>query len=326
MKKVKRHLLAAVVLLVTIMVAGTGIAAAQDYPTRPIRLIVPSGPGGGLDLIGRTVVSRIGDSLGQSVVVENKSGGGGDIATSLVAKAKPDGYTLLMASATYVVRPGMFNVPYDPIGDFAPVTQISSAPYAIVVNAALPVTSVSELIAYAKANPGKINFGSQGNGSLVHLVGEMIKANCGIDMVHVPYKGASAAFTDLLANQVQVGILTLPSAIPYMKSDKLRPLAVTSRERAKALPGLPTMIESGVKDFAVTQWHAVLAPKGTPQPIVERLNREIVKILQQDEAAKYLAKEGAEIVGSSPQQLEAHIKAESQKWRKLISDIGLRKQ
>jgi tripartite-type tricarboxylate transporter receptor subunit TctC len=314
--------LAAVALL--LMVAG--VSFAQDYPTRPIRLIVPSGPGGGLDLIGRSIVARIGDGLGKPVIVENKPGGGGDIATEMVAKAKPDGYTLLMASATYVVRAGMFKVPYDPIRDFAPVTQIAAAPYAIVVNASLPVKTVPEFIAYAKANPGKINFGSQGNGSLVHLVGEMIKANCGIDMIHVPYKGAGAAFTDLLANQVQLGILTLPSAMPYTKSDKLRPLAVTSRERAKAIPELPTMIEGGVKDFAVTQWHAVLAPKDTPRPIVERLNREILKVLQQDSATKYLANEGAEIVGSSPEQLEAHIKTEYEKWGKLIKQIGLRKE
>jgi tripartite-type tricarboxylate transporter receptor subunit TctC len=314
--------LAAVALLFTV----AGVSSAQDYPTRPIRLIVPSGPGGGLDLIGRSIVARIGDGLGKPVVVENKPGGGGDIATDLVAKAKPDGYTLLMASATYVVRAGMFKVPYDPIGDFAPVMQISAAPYAIVVNASLPVKSIPELVAYAKANPGKINFGSQGNGSLVHLVGELIKANCGIDMVHVPYKGAGAAFTDLLANQIQLGILTLPSALPYTKSDKLRALAVTSRERAQAIPELPTMIEGGVKDFTVTQWHAVLAPKGTPRPIVERLNQEIRKVLQQPEVAKYLANEGAEIVGSSPEQFEAHIKAEYEKWGKLIKQIGLRKE
>ena len=320
MKSVKVFLLAAVVLLAV----GAGASYAQDYPTKPIRLIVPSGTGGGLDLIARTVVSRIADGLGKSIVVENKAGGGGDIATETVAKSKPDGYTLLMASATYVVRAGMYKVPYDPIRDFAPVTQISAAPYAIVVNAALPVKSVSEFVAYAKANPGKINFGSQGNGSLVHLVGELIKVNCGINMVHVPYKGAGAAFTDLLANQIQLGILTLPSALPYMKSDKLRPLAVSGEKRAKAAPDLPTMMEAGVKNFAVTQWHGVLAPKDTPKPIVDRLNREILKVLQQGDSAKHLAEEGAEIVGSSPQQFETLIKADYEKWGKLIKQIGLR--
>ena len=324
MKKLRMFLLA--VVAVAVIVTGAGIAGAQDYPTKPIRLIIPSGPGGGLDLIGRSIVARIADSLGKAVVVENKPGGGGDVATELVAKSKPDGYTLLMASATFVVRAGMYKVPYDPIRDFAAVTQISAAPYAVVVNAALPVRTVPEFIAYAKAHPGKVNFGSQGNGSLVHLVGEMIKASCGIDMVHVPYKGAGAAFTDLLANQIQLGILTLPSALPYIKSDKLRALAVTGRERAKAAPELPTMIEGGVKDFAVTQWHAVLAPRETPRPIVERLNREILKVLRQDEATRHLAKEGAEIVGSSPQQLEAFIKSEQEKWGKLIKEIGLRKE
>ena len=318
MKKVKILLLAVAVLL------AVGGAYGQDYPTRPIRVIVPSGPGGGLDLIARTIVSRISDSLGKAIVVENKPGGGGDVAAETVAKAKPDGYTLLMASATYVVRANLYKVPYDPIRDFAPVTQISSAPYALVVHASLPVKSMAEFVAYAKSNPGKINFGSQGNGSLVHLTGELLKANCGISMIHVPYKGAGAAFTDLLANQIQLGILTLPSALPYTKSEKLRALAVTSEKRVKAAPDLPTTTEAGIKNFVVTQWHGVLAPKETPQSIVERLNREIVKVLQQDDAAKRLEGEGAEVVGSSPQQFETHIKSEYEKWGKLIKQTGIR--
>lgn len=313
------------VLLLAFMVSFLACAVyAQDYPTKPIRVIVPSGPGGGLDLIARTIVSKISDSLGKSVVVENKPGGGGDLAAENVAKAKPDGYTLLMASATYVIRANLYKVPYDPIRDFAPVIQISAAPYALVAHASLPAKSMTEFIAYAKANPGKLNYGSQGNGSMVHLTGELLKLNCGIDMVHVPYKGAAAAFTDLLANQIQLGILTLPSALPYTKSDKLRALAVTSEKRAKAVPGLPTTAEAGVNNFVVTQWHGVLAPRETPQPIIDRLNREIVKVLQQDEAAKRLEGEGAEVVGSTPQQFEAHIKAEYEKWGKLIKQTGIR--
>ena len=313
-----------VLLLATVLLLAAGVSCAEDYPTKPIRIIVPSGTGGGLDLIARTVVSRISDGLGKAVVIENKAGGGGDIATETVAKAKPDGYTLLMASATYLVRAGMYKVPYDPVRDFAPVTQVSAAPYAIVVNASLPAKSVSEFVAYAKANPGKINFGSQGNGSLVHLIGELIKANCGINMVHVPYKGAGAAFTDLLANQVQLGILTLPSALPYTKSEKLRALAVTGEKRAKAAPDLPTMAEAGIKNFVVTQWQGLLAPKDTPRPIVDRLNREVLKVLLQGDVAKNLAEEGAEIVGSSPQQFEALIKADYEKWVKLIKQAGIR--
>ena len=318
MKRVKVLLLVMAVLLVS------GVSHAQDYPARPIRLIVPMGTGGGTDLIARAVVAKIADGLGKAVVVENKAGGGGDMGIELVAKAKPDGYTLLMASATYLVRAGMYKVPYDPVRDFAPVTQVSAAPYAIVVNASLPAKSVSEFVAYAKANPGKINFGSQGNGSLVHLIGELIKANCGINMVHVPYKGAGAAFTDLLANQVQLGILTLPSALPYTKSEKLRALAVTGEKRAKAAPDLPTMAEAGIKNFVVTQWQGLLAPKDTPRPIVDRLNREVLKVLLQGDVAKNLAEEGAEIVGSSPQQFEALIKADYEKWVKLIKQAGIR--
>lgn len=323
--KMRKALLLAAVLLGATTVAGTGAAGAQDFPTRPIRIIVPMGPGGGTDLMARAVVAKIADSLGKSVVVENKSGGGGDIGAELVAKAKPDGHTLLMMSATLVVRAGMFNVPYDPIHDFTPVMQVTAAPYAIVVNASLPVKTIPEFIAYVKANPGKVNFGSQGNGSLVHLVGELMKATCGLDMVHVPYKGAGAAFTDLLANQVQLGILTVPSALPYTKSDKLRPLAVTSDQRLNALPELPTMLESGVPGFVVSQWQGLLAPKDTPKPIVDRLNREILTVLQQPETAKFLADQGAVRVGSSPEQFAAHMKAEFNRWGKLIRDIGLRR-
>ena len=318
MKRVKVLLLVMAVLLVS------GVSHAQDYPARPIRLIVPMGTGGGTDLIARAVVAKIADGLGKAVVVENKAGGGGDMGIELVAKAKPDGYTLLMASATYLVRAGMYKVPYDPVRDFAPVTQVAAAPYAIAVNSSLPAKSMAEFVAFAKANPGKINFGSQGNGSLVHLIGELIKANCGINMVHVPYKGAGAAFTDLLANQVQLGILTLPSALPYTKSEKLRALAVTGEKRAKAAPDLPTMAEAGIKNFVVTQWQGLLAPKDTPRPIVDRLNREVLKVLLQGDVAKNLAEEGAEIVGSSPQQFEALIKADYEKWVKLIKQAGIR--
>ncbi len=318
MKKIPVFILAVALLL------GAGAAYAQDYPTKPIRLIVPMGTGGGTDLIARTIVARIADGLGKAVVVENKPGGGGDMGIELVAKAKPDGHTLLMASATYLVRAGMYKVPYDPVRDFVPVMQVAAAPYAIVVNASLPVKSMAEFVAYAKANPGKINFGSQGNGSLVHLIGELIKATSGLDMVHVPYKGAGAAFTDLLANQVQLGILTLPSAMPYLKSDKLRPLAVTSEKRAKAVPDLPTMAEAGINNFVVTQWQGLMAPKDTPRPIVDRLNREILKVLQQADVVKHLADEGAEIVGGTPQQFETLIKADYDKWVKLIKQAGIR--
>jgi tripartite-type tricarboxylate transporter receptor subunit TctC len=318
MKKVKVLLLAAVVLL------AAGAVYAQNYPTKPIRIIVPSGTGGGLDLIARSVLARMADSLGKAIVVENRAGGGGDVGVETVAHAAPDGHTLILVSATYVVRAGMYKVPYDPVSDFTSVSQVSAAPYLFVVNASLPVKSVAELVAYAKSNPGKLNFGSPGNGSLVHLTGELFKASSGIEMIHVPYKGSGAAFTDLLANQIQLGILTLPAALPYVKSDKVRTLAVSSSQRVKVLPELPTMIESGIKNFDVTQWHALLAPKGTPQPIVERLNREVLKVLKHTEVAKQLASEGAEVVGSSPQQLDAFIKSEYEKWGKVIKQAGIR--
>ena len=310
-------------LMVLAASASTSWAQTQNYPTKPIRLIVPLAAGGGMDTVARGIALKLTESLGQTVVVDNRGGGGGSIGAELAARAAPDGYTLIMMSATFVIHPIMYKAQYDPVRDFAPVSQVTTQPYVIVVNPAVPAKSVTELIAYAKSNPGKLNYASSGSGSLIHLTGELFKLAAGIDMVHVPYKGIAAAYPDLIGGHIQLTFASIISALPQVRAQRLRALAVTSSQRAKALPELPTVAESGVPGFAVTQWYGVQAPAGTPRPIVERLNREIVRTLQLAEVAARLAYDGAEAAGSSPQQFAAHIKAERDKWARVIKQAAI---
>lgn len=299
-------------------------SAKAAYPNKPIRLIVPLAPGGGTDIVARALALKLTDNLGQNVVVDNRPGAGGSIGAELAAQAVPDGYTLIMTSASAVIRPLMYRARFDLVRDFAPVSQITTQPYVIVVNPSLPVKSVGELIAYAKSNPGKINYASAGSGSLTHLTGELLKATTGIDMVHVPYKGAGTYFPDLFSGTVHLAFGSIISVQPQIRAKRVRPLAVTSAERAKLVPEVPTVAEAGVRGFAVTQWFGVFAPARTEPPIVERLYREMVNALQQPELAARLAADGAEAVGSSPQQFAAHVKAERSKWAKIIEDTGVR--
>jgi tripartite-type tricarboxylate transporter receptor subunit TctC len=296
----------------------------QPYPTRPIRLIVPLAAGGGMDTVARGIALKLNESLGQAVVVDNRGGSGGSIGAELVAHAAPDGYTLLMMSATAVIHPLMYKAQYDPMRDFTPVSQVTTQPYVIVVNPAVPVTSVAELIAYAKSNPAKLNYASAGNGSLIHLASELFKSMTGIQMVHVPYKGIGAAYPDLIGGHIQIIFASIISAMPQIQSLRLRALAVTGAQRAKSLPDLPTVAEAGVPGFAVTQWYGVQAPAGTPRPVVERLNREIIKALQLTEVVARLAGDGAEAAGGTPQQFAALIKAEREKWARVIKEAGIR--
>ncbi len=307
-----------------LVLSGAPCAYAQHYPNKPIRVILPVGPGGGMDYIGRSILTRMTDGLGQVVVIDNRPGGGGDIGIDTAVRAAPDGYTLVMSGASFVVRAELYKVPYDPIGDLAAVSQIATAPYVLATNAALPVKTIGELIAHAKQNPGKLNYATPGNGSLAHLATEMFKVSAGIDIVHVPYKGMGGAMTDLLGGQVQLIFGSVPPAIPHVRSGRLRALAVTSAQRSKVLPELPTMIEAGVKGFEVAQWQGLLAPARTPHAVIDRLYREIVRVLKQPEAAVQLANDGSEAVGSSPQAFAAFIKSEHSKWRDAIRLAGVR--
>ncbi|MGH8641627.1 MAG: tripartite tricarboxylate transporter substrate binding protein [Burkholderiales bacterium] len=299
-------------------------AHTQPYPSRPVRLIVPLAAGGGMDTVARGVALRLTDSLGQTVVVDNRGGGGGSIGAELVAAAAPDGYTLIMMSATSVIHPMMVKARYETLRDFAPVSQVTTQPYVIVVNSGVPVHSVKELIGYAKANPDKLNYASSGNGSLIHLATELFRITSGTRMVHIPYKGIGAAYPDLIAGNIQLILASIISAQPHVKAQRIRALAVTGSRRAGSSPELPTVAEAGVPGYAVTQWYAVFAPAGTPKAVVDRLHRDIVKVLQLSEVTARMTADGAESVGSTPQQLAAHVKAERDKWAKVIKQTGIK--
>lgn len=297
---------------------------SQAYPARPIRLIVPLAAGGGMDTIARGVGLKLTESLGQTVVVDNRGGGGGSIGAELVAAAAPDGYTLIMWSATGLIRPLLYKSGFDMTRDFSPVSQVSAQPYLLVAHTSLPAKSVRELIAYAKANPGKLNYASAGQGSIIHLATELLSTHTGIRMVHVPYKGMGAAYPDLIAGHTQVALGSIISAQPHIRSGRLTGIAVTSPQRAKSSPDIPTVAESGVSGYAVTNWYGVLAPAKTPHPVVERLHREIAAALRQPDLAKRFAADGAEAIGNTPQEFAAHIKAESRKWSKVVKDTGIK--
>src|SRR5882724_7025452 len=264
--------------LVLLLSALLSAAAAAQYPARPVRFIVPSAVGGGTDIIARAISLKLSESLGQQFVVENRPGAGQMIGIELAAKAPADGYTILMAASTLAINPIMYkNVPYDPVRDFAPITQAATLANVIVVHPSLPVKSIAELIAYAKAHPGQLNFASAGIGTSPQMSIELFKSMAGIDMVHIPYKGSAPGVVDLLAGQVLVMAPNLLTALPHIKSGKLRALAVTSAKRTEALPEVPTVAEAGVPGYASTQWYGVLAPAGTPPQIVARLHDGIVQ-------------------------------------------------
>ncbi|HYH43163.1 MAG TPA: tripartite tricarboxylate transporter substrate binding protein [Burkholderiales bacterium] len=309
-----------------LLIAATGLPAAwaQSYPARPIRLLVASGPGGGQDFVARLVAPALTERMGQSIVVDNRAGATGSIAAELASRAAPDGYTLLVMSASLVVYGAVNRTRYDLVGDFTPLSQITAAPYVLIAHPTLPVTSVPELIAYAKAHPRKLNYFSTGNASFVHLATEWFRTEAGIDLVHVPYKGLGAAYPDLLAGRVQFGFGSPAFVMPHVRSQTLRPLAITSEARAKTLPDLPTMIEAGMPGFVVSQWIGLLAPRGTPQAIVERLHREIVTALQQPDVTSRLAREGLDALGTPPREFAAHLKSEHETWVRVIKRAGIR--
>jgi tripartite-type tricarboxylate transporter receptor subunit TctC len=307
-----------------LMLALPALVSAQAYPTKPIRLIVPLAASGGMDTTARGISQPLSARLKQSLVVDNRPGAGGAIGAELVARADPDGYTLLMASASFVVHPLLYRTHYDALRDFTPITQASRQPYVLIVHPSVPVTSVRELVAYAKANPGKLNYASAGNGSLIHLTTELFKVATGIDIVHVPYKGMGATYTDMLSGRIQTAFPSIISALPHIKTGKLRALGVTSRTRAPALPDTPTVQEAGVAGFEVTQWYGVLAPAKTPAALVNRLQKEIAQVLQLPEVGQRMASEGSEPVGSTPAEFAAHIKSEVGKWGGVIRKAGIR--
>jgi len=299
-------------------------AAAEAYPARPVRFVVAFPPGGGTDIIARSIAQKLAERIAQQVVVDNRPGAGGNIGTDIVAKSAPDGYTMLMGSAgPLAINANLFGkMPFDPIRDLAPVTLAASTPNVLLVHPSLRAASVGDLIALAKARPGEINFASSGYGTPAHLAGELFNSMARVKLVHVPYKGAAPALADLLGGQVQLMFSTMPPALPHVKDGKLRALAVTSLKRSPAAPELPTVDEIALPGFEANTWHGVVVPAGTPAAIVARLNREIVAILHLPDVVERFSSQGAEALGSTPEEFAAYIRSETVKWAKVVRESG----
>jgi len=303
---------------------AAGACAADTYPSKPIRFVVAFPPGGGTDLVARTIAPRLAERLAQRVVVDNRPGAGGNLGTEVVARSEPDGYTMLMGSVgPLAINASLFaRLPFDPRKDLTPVTLAASTPNILVVHPSLPVTSAQELIALAKARPGVINFASSGQGTPAQLAGELFNSMAGVKMVHVPYKGAAPALADLLGGQVQVMFSTMPPALPHVTAGRLRALAVASLQRSPAAPGLPTLDEAALPGFEATTWHGVMVPAGTPDAVVAKLHDEIVAVLRTPDVVERLSSQGAEPIGSTPQAFAAYISAETAKWAKVVRESG----
>ena len=317
---------ARVVLALMLVACAVAAAAADAYPTRAIKLIVPSAAGGWTDTIARLVGNGLAAGLGVPVVIENKPGAGGNIASDLVAKSAPDGYTLLVPFGGYAVNAYLYEkLPFDPVKDLVPVAQLCTVTGILVVNPSLPAKSVGELIALARSKPGVLNFASAGSGTEVHLAGELFRSMAGVDIVHVPYKGSAPALADLLGGQVQLMFANMPGTLQHVETGRLRVLAVNSATRSPLLPDVPTVAEPGVPGYEASTWFGVMAPAGTPREIVARLNAEIGKVLGTPEMQKFFRAEGASAVGGSPEQFAAFLRAEMGKWEKVIKAAGLKR-
>jgi tripartite-type tricarboxylate transporter receptor subunit TctC len=298
-------------------------ASAQQYPNKPIHLIVPFGPGGFTDVAARILQKELQPVLGQPIIVENKPGAGSTIGTDFVAKAPPDGYNLVMISTTHVISPHLYKeMPYDPIKDFTPVMKLAEGPYVLVVNSQTPYRNVGDLIAAAKAKPGTIDFASSGNGSSQHLVGALFMNMSGAKLNHVPYKGSNQAMQDVIGGQVPVSFVGMPNALPNLASGKIRALAVTTKRRDAELPNVPTMDEAGVKGYDATIWLALLAPKGTPADVVQKINAAVTKVLSTPDAKKLMTSAGVDVAPSTPEDLEKLMVAELDRWGKVVRETG----
>jgi tripartite-type tricarboxylate transporter receptor subunit TctC len=312
-------------LALAIALPGIAVQAhAQAYPSQPIKIIVPFTAGGTTDILARTIGQKLSEAWRQPVIVENRPGAGGNIGADVVAKAKPDGYTILMGTiGTQSINASLYaKMPYDAAKDFAPITLVAMVPNVLVVHPAVNARTVGELVALAKAKPGELNFASSSTGGSPHLSGEMFKQMTGANIVHVPYKGSAPAITDLLGGQVSLMFDNLPSALPQVKAGKLRALGVTSARRSQAAPDIPTIAESGVPGYEVDSWFGILAPAATPKEIVSKLNVEIVRILKIPEVRERLLEQGAEPVGDTPEHFAEHIRRETAKWARVVKASG----
>jgi tripartite-type tricarboxylate transporter receptor subunit TctC len=322
-----KHLLAAAVLLLSagaaVGAAGPSAKSAEAYPQRAVRMIVPYPPGGAGDIVGRLLAAKLTESFGQQVVIDNRGGGGQVIATQIAATAPPDGHTLFLASATHSVNPALRrNLPYDTMKDFAPITLVAQSPLVFIAHPSLGVSNIKDLVVAARSRPGRINYASSGPGTGGHMSIELLKSMTGIDLVHVPYKGAGPALVDLIAGQVQMMCTSPLPSMPHVKSGKLRALAMTGPKRASFAPDIPAVAET-LPGYETTLWYALLAPAGTPQSIVRRVHDETARIVRAKEFAHQLESQGAEPVGSSPQALQSHIRDEIAQWTKLVKQAKI---
>jgi tripartite-type tricarboxylate transporter receptor subunit TctC len=318
-------------LLCALLLALPGIsgrADAQTYPTRPITLVIPFAPGGSTSIVGRGVADKMGELLGEKVVVENRPGAGGTVGTKAVAKSDPDGYTIMLGyTGTLAIGPSLYKNPgYDPRKDFAPIGMIGNAPNSLVVHPSFAVKTVAELIAYAKANPGKVNFGSAGTGTVSHITGEYFARAAGITLVHIPYKGTGPALTDLLGGHIPMAFAPIPASHPHVTAGTLRALAVTSQSRTSLLPEVPTIAESGLPGFDASLYYGLVAPAGTPRPIIDKLNETLRAALKSDELKKQLVQDGTEITPSTPEEYAAFIDKEETKWSQLVKQSGAKEE
>jgi len=309
-----------------LLALGFAPALAQNYPAKPIRILIAQAPGSATDTISRVVGNRLSEALGQPIVVEARPGAGGAVGTEAAARSAPDGYTLFMANnSTHGSNPALYpKLPYDAVNDFAPISMVASVPYVLVTEPSLPVNSVQELIALAKSRPGKINYASAGNGSTHQFCGELLKSSAGIDLVHIPYKGSPPGVTAVMAGEVSVMFANLTDIGAQIRGGRLKPLAVTTLKRAELLPNVPTMVEAGVPDFEITSWFGLMAPAGTPAPIIARLNAETVKVLAREDVRSTLGAQGLNVASSSPEQFTAHIKSEIARFTRIARAAGIK--
>lgn len=302
-----------------------GTALAQTYPGKPIRWVVPFPPGGAMDVIARTLAERMTPAMGQSVVIENRPGAGGNIGSDIVAKAPPDGHTLLIVSIGHAVNPALYaSLPFDAQKDFEPVSLLAVVPNMLVAHPSVPAQNVKDVIALARTQPGKLTYASAGNGTSIHLAGELFASMAKVDMVHVPYKGSGPAVTDLIGGQVNFMFDSITSALPHVKAGRLKAYAVTGAKRSKAVPDLPTIAEAALPGYELNPWFGVFVPAKTPRPVVERLHRELMAALDHPETQKKLDVIGAEKVGSTPAELAAHLKREAELWARIIRERGIK--
>ena len=299
-------------------------AAAQSYPARPVKIVVPFAAGGAVDLLTRVLADKLGPQLGTTLVVEPVVGAGGNIGSAAVAKAAPDGYTLLMATTgTHTINPGLYkDLPFDAVKDFAPITIIASVPNLLVVNPSVPAKSVKDLVALAKSEPGKLNFASFGHGTSNHLSGELFKSVAGIEAVHVPYKNAPQAVMDVVGGQVSFAFVNAPLALPQVRAGKLRALAVTGAKRSPAVPDLPTMREAGLSDFVVESWYGLMAPAGTPEPVLRKIRDATLAVLARADVQQAFANQGADVETSTPEDFARTIASEKARWAEVIRKSG----